>query len=628
MYTIQVGAGGKYHRLDERDMYPVYSGFLGGGQGGKSVMGRHGGSGGGFSAFTKGDHILAIAGGGGGGGATDYCCAHGGSGGGSQGSNGSSPDTPLYITKDLEAEGMSRDEFTAQDCTTNDCIDPRDMVGLPAFHEHLDRGFAPTAEYDINSKGGGGGNQDSPGVHGTCSYYDVIDNHIAIVALPGQNGLGGKGADGKEAGGGGGAGFMGGGGGGSGVDGSGGGGGSGFIDFSSVFLLPDNGVLDAPLPPEVITVYHDSFKMKWVTNFESVYSNIGKRVRVFQVEMSAGRDGAALEGGMCSDEYQLVDTISVQGVEETVQRTIDNLHPKTAYCIRLVAIGDLGTSERSQPIEISTRAHPFNRLSQIFPLTNLDSLKNRPKYEDIYDFNAISEKQRCQHPSRPSPRSGHSLTMVDQKLYLFGGVTRLCVCTTANKCGMKTIYSNEVWSFDLYSREWYLLSAASFDPSSPNGREKHSATRLENGKIMIIGGRSSALSFREVSTVPLFLGDVWEMDPGQITSHVISALTEPQSILEGSVSYHSKHVSITTDPLYREGALCIKRLSIEILLEHACIEQLSYIALQRSDIISEDYVKRDTLRAVKVCICLTYGFKVFMLISDYPHTYLSFFIIY
>jgi hypothetical protein len=80
-------------------------------------------------------------------------------GGGTLGRNGTSPDTPLYIGKDIAADGMVRNEFTAQDCKSDKCIDPRDTHGLPAFHMHLDRGFAPNASYDIKSRGGGGGTQ-------------------------------------------------------------------------------------------------------------------------------------------------------------------------------------------------------------------------------------------------------------------------------------------------------------------------------------------------------------------------------------------------------------------------------------------------------------------------------------
>ncbi len=539
-----------------------------------------------------------------GGGATSYCCAHGGEGGGTFGGNGTSPDTPLYIGKDAEAEGMIRNQFTAKDCKSSDCIDPRDKVGLPAFHMHLDRGFAPNASYDTRSKGGGGGTLDRPSSSGESSDYDVIDNQISVTAFPGVNGLGGKGADGKEAGGGGGAGYIGGAGGGSGVDGSGGGGGCGYVDYSLVFLSERNmeTISDPPTAPIATFISHDSFEISWIYNIDDPNSKIGKHVRVFQVELSHGREGAALEGSKCSDEYQLVDSIAVNGKEPIIHTSIDGLQPNTIYCVQIVASGDLGTSERSQRIEIATKAAPNNTWLQVYPLTDLEALKNRPKFEDLNDLKLNKKLLKCEIPPKPAPRRGHSLNFIDNKIYLFGGVTEHCVCDqSSGECGMKIIYSNEVWSFDVFTRIWKLLSAATDDPHSPRGREKHSATRLKNGKILIIGGRSSMSSHSEVSNQPLILGDVWEMDPGQTSSHTINGLDKPQKIVEGKVSYHSTHVSIQDDPQFRKGALCVKDISVEIVLEHPCVEQLEYIALQRSNAVSSDQMRQNATSEAKVC---------------------------
>lgn len=612
--TIQVGGGGKYHRLDEREIYPVNSGFLGGGQGGRSTMGPHGGSGGGYSVLKRDGHVLALAGGGGGGGATDYCCAHGGEGGGTLGGNGTSPDTPLYIGKDAAASnGMSRNEFTAQDCTTSDCIDSRDKTGLPAFHKHLDRGFAPNASYDTNSQGGFGGSQDLPGASGKSSKYDILDNHVSTIALPGVHGLGGKGADGKEAGGGGGAGYMGGGGGGSGVDGSGGGGGSGFVDFPHVFIFDQsakNLIPDQPPAPLVTSVSHDSFEIKWRSDLGRTNSKIGKHIRVFDIEMSRGRNGAADEGSQCSDEYKLVDRIQVSGVDIMMNTTINGLHSKTVYCVLLVAIGDIGTSKRSHKAEIITEPLPENKWVDIYPREDLDAMRNRPNVEDIIDPSQRHPfNEKCEIPFRPASRRGHSFTRMDGNIYLFGGIIEECICDEDNKkCKKRTIHSNEVWSFNVYTKIWKLLSPSTLNNSIPVGREKHSATRLENGKILIIGGKSDTSPFQELLNKPMFLGDVWEMDPGQTSSHLIDGLSKPQIISEGSVSYHSTHVTIKNEPQYREGMLCVKKISVEIAMEHPCIEQLGHIALQKSE-TSDLPIRRNSASEAKLFIGSSHSSK-------------------
>ena len=71
------------------------------------------------------------------------------------------------------------------------------------------------------------------------------------------------------------------------------------------------------------------------------------------------------------------------------------------------------------------------------------------------------------------------------------------------------------------------------------------------------------------------------MDPGQISSHSISGLKDSKTITEGGVSYHSVEIMIENVSGYRQDILCVKEMSVEILFEHSCIEQIGYIALQR-----------------------------------------------
>ena len=212
----RAGAGGRYG--GGGDGGPVAAG--GGGMSSvlrESAPDGGGGAGDGIGG-TAAIVVVAAAGGGGGGGATDYCCAHGGAGGGRDGGDGLEPglSTPLSVGTDRAAGGLVRDEFTPEDCADESCVDPRDRVGMPAFHSHVDRGFAPGASYDILSTAGGGGNitarchRDSDGgggVAGISGSYSV--DVVSRQALPGGYGLGGRGADGKEGGGGGGGGHHG-----------------------------------------------------------------------------------------------------------------------------------------------------------------------------------------------------------------------------------------------------------------------------------------------------------------------------------------------------------------------------------------------------------------------------------
>lgn len=222
--SIYVGAGGKFNPLDYANagsgtgsnLSSFSFGYQKGGKGGTSAMGSNAGSGGGYSGVMKSNGgIVVMAGGGGAGGTTDYCCAHGGAGSGSVGINGEAPATPVSI--DDSGAFDPRNEFTPVDCESDDCIDSRDRTGLPAFHMHLDRGFAPNAVHDEMCTGGEGGGLETPGNPGNSTSYKVYYDDMIVGALRGTSGFGGKGSDGKEAGGGGGSGYFGGSGGGSGV---------------------------------------------------------------------------------------------------------------------------------------------------------------------------------------------------------------------------------------------------------------------------------------------------------------------------------------------------------------------------------------------------------------------------
>lgn len=182
---IQVGSGGKYSPLDLQSNHLL--GFQRGGAGGTSKMGRHAGSGGGYSAIYKSSGTLvAMAGGGGGGGATDTCCSHGGAGsGGLKGEDGFSPDAETHhINHVVEKEAHCIDIFSNETCyvDANGCIDYDDKgyVSHCTLDEALTEftcfagkgGENPTAQDDkfsgINAesigiqglggiKGGGGG---------------------------------------------------------------------------------------------------------------------------------------------------------------------------------------------------------------------------------------------------------------------------------------------------------------------------------------------------------------------------------------------------------------------------------------------------------------------------------------
>ncbi len=584
LLKIVVGGGGKPSGSTNVNLGGL-GGYNGGGNGGEGLMGSGGGGGGGASMILRGNKIIVAAGGGGGGGATDYCCAHGGAGGGMSGKDGFSPETPSYIGIDSVAEGMTRDEFTPDDCADPSCIDDRDKSGLPAFHQHLDRGFAPNASYHILSSGGKGGSIFERGLPGTSSEYIVYGG--PTNALSGDYGFGGKGADGKEGGGGGGGGYYGGGGGGSGVDASGGGGGSGFIDYETIYVesikcTSQDGLVTMK-PPLLQFVKHNSVSITWSNLRYENTCQVGYNVLSFDVEISKGRHGAASEGGKCSDDYYLATTVLDNSFEPKMETTIGDLHPNTPYCVRLIAVADNSRSGISTALEVSTLPEPQNYLQ---PVTSRQDLEVEENYYEVSKVQNTNESFfPCKMTSRPMPRRGHSLTFNNNIVILFGGISKACFLSknkTKSMYSTENVYSNELWGFNPSTSEWKLFNNHSSSKLFPPGREQHSSTMLANGKMIVIGGLSSSNSDYIVNSNPLILGDIWELDMGNISSLILeSAVNDdlPMNMIDGRVFYYSMDSPFTYDESGKEEEFCLHDIEVEVSLTHECIEQIGYISL-------------------------------------------------
>lgn len=119
-------------------------------------------------------------------------------------------------------------------------------------------------------------------------------------------------------------------------------------------------------------------------------------------------------------------------------------------------------------------------------------------YDDLWYFNVVTKTFTQVTPTslvRPGGRSGAKLYHVGQKLYLFGGVADVLF-------GQLPIYTNELWEFDLLSKEWTLLS-----DEGPSARsEAQDFERL--GKLYINGGEAFSLETFDFETP----NDTWVFD--------------------------------------------------------------------------------------------------------------------
>lgn len=115
---------------------------------------------------------------------------------------------------------------------------------------------------------------------------------------------------------------------------------------------------------------------------------------------------------------------------------------------------------------------------------------NADKWEDADSFPIVWEKP-APTGQVPEPREGHSLTLVDRKLVLFGGYTA------------GGAVANDVYLYNLESQEWLAPPVAGAVLPAP--RQAHSATR--HGRDVIIAGGCSVSEVR-----PECYNDVWSLN--------------------------------------------------------------------------------------------------------------------
>eukprot|EP00986_Skeletonema_menzelii_P020313 scaffold30816_cov171-Skeletonema_menzelii.AAC.1 len=191
--------------------------------------------------------------------------------------------------------------------------------------------------------------------------------------------------------------------------------------------------------------------------------------------------------------------------------------------------------------------------------------------------NTTNNATWCEHSNhRPAGRRGHSMTVVNNHVYIFGGALLKCVCTVDKRCSSKNVYSSELWHLDVSSAMFTLLQPSGED-EVPSGREQHSATALPNGDILIIGGLSSSNGIRGSLDEPL--NEVWKLtDPHRVTSHIIrsgeeSSITKlPMELNQSYISSHTLNVELGED-------VCVEDLQLSVSLDHGCPQGVEFISL-------------------------------------------------
>ncbi|GMF35487.1 unnamed protein product [Phytophthora fragariaefolia] len=573
---IQLLVGGGGHE-DGR------GGYNGGGNGGAGDF--PGGGGGGSSEVRLNGRTILVAGGGGGAGSTDYCCAHGGGAGGlEQAESGHAADASTIPLDSTVTGYPPRDEYHS----SNVPGDNRDSVGLPARHQHLDWGFAAnSADYTVLATGGQGASSTAPGLAGSAGSYKyslegecVLNPRTSLIEVmvsplmaarwssQGRRGRGGSGQSGKQAGGGGGSGFYGGGGGGAGVDGAGGGGGSSYVSIGDLFNLSTPGISDASLRPRTTGEGVRQLKVSPLTSssvsvsWKAPLYGFSQLVEGFVIEM-ANRSS--------NEDFRVVRLVNLPNSRVTADRgnlTISGLSPSAAYRFRV------------KPLLLDGHGTYSDVVALRMPLKRVNTWQRCVTRSLDEEATRAGMRITNAHPliRFPSARRGHSLTALDNYLYLFGGLAKSYECNRAHKipCLLQQkprAVSNELWRYDLLTETWWQVPQPALLPPP---REKHSVA-VVSGRLILFGGRQNDGSDAgDASTWgPLALNDLWELSVSSTTAKRVAVSLDTHQPATLAIPDGGEIFALGTKSASSSGEqLCVTNVSVTVQLTHACPHKL------------------------------------------------------
>jgi hypothetical protein len=390
----------------------------------------------------------------------------------------------------------------------------------------------------------------------------------------------------------------------------GGGGGGGYINFD--LAIPSSDETSArvcPSEPVVFALSHESAAFTWSAGSHQYETSKEFYVQKYIVSLSTGtfsRSDEAGDGIRCSGAFTVHEHIQ-RGFDMNRNATtkLNNLEASTSYCLRIEALSSRGLSLGKQIFIFHTKSMPINEWLPVSVLQLPDAsntvFETSANGGDTDDNESTMTAIWCEHsPTRPTGRRGHTMTIVNDEVYVFGGATLKCVCEGSEydaeeKCSSKNVFSNELWHFDPLTSTFIELghdSGVNGVNLWPCGREQHSMTALPNGNLVLIGGRTSTNEYFEIgeeSEQPL-LADVWTMrDPHHIISSLgfssdVLGAALPIELIPGHVTSHRMPIALRDDydvdgELFGHEDLCTRDIQVQISLDRICPNDIEYIML-------------------------------------------------
>lgn len=386
-----------------------------------------------------------------------------------------------------------------------------------------------------------------------------------------------------------------------------------------------------PGEPAITTLSHDSAAFTWNAGSHRNERSKELYVQRYTVQLSE-QDGNSLVDdedptkGLvppCAGEFELHEHIQRDyDITQNATTEVTKLRASTNYCIRIEAFSIEGLSLGVEVFPFVTNAVPVNRWlpvtlreSRVSTVSEFVAAKavatnedNEHEPGDSATISTSTSSSWCQHSSgRPTGRRGHSMTIVNDQVYIFGGATLKCVCELHDNngplqgeggkqrsCTSENVYSNELWHFAPLTAMFTQLQRMGPEEPWPRGREQHSATALPNGDIIVIGGISTErgssenddddLKITGEKSASSLLADVWRMrDPHHISSHVFygintssNGMSLPLELISGHIRSHKLSISLNDK---EGGEMCIHAIQAKLSLDLHCLKGIEYIKL-------------------------------------------------
>jgi N-acetylneuraminic acid mutarotase len=121
---------------------------------------------------------------------------------------------------------------------------------------------------------------------------------------------------------------------------------------------------------------------------------------------------------------------------------------------------------------------------------NVKGETSTKKQNDLWDYDTINHTwtEIVVDGDKPSPRSSHSITYINNKIILFGG------------WGTDTMFMDDTWEFDLTTNTWQEIDTQG---NHPPGRHWNSLAKLNNTTVLLFGGETEENANNN---------DTWEYD--------------------------------------------------------------------------------------------------------------------